>query len=172
MNVIVDDIKAVVKRMNESEIFCDPKREIYYLYGTPRYIANKLLEKDDDRVHKYQKYPLVALFLGTAEDHEDGVIKYSLRVGFYEFSTNEDIDTRYDKVFKKVLYPIYESFLTELNDSGLFLWPGDLLQPDHIKVDRPFWGTEGQQGNEAYIFNDPLDGLELHQLQINQTFKC
>lgn len=172
MNIIVDDIGTIVNRMNEFKTFLDPTKEIYYMYGTPRYIANKLLEKDEDRVYKYQKYPLVALFLGTAEDHEDGIVKYSLRVGFYEFSTNEDIDKRYNKVFRKVLYPLYELFLAEIYNSGLFFWPGDILRPDHVKIDRPFWGTEGQQGNEAYIFNDPLDGLEVHNFKINQTIKC
>lgn len=172
MNIIVDDIGTIVKRMNENSPFQNPQREIYYLYGSPRYIANRLLEKDADRVYKFQKYPLVALFLSSSEEHEQGLVKFSLRVGFYEFSLNEDIDKRYDKVFKKTLYPIYESFLTQLYDSGLFHWPGFITRPEHIKTDRPFWGVEGTQGNDGYIVNDPLDGLELHALRINQTLKC
>jgi hypothetical protein len=67
---------------------------------------------------------------------------------------------------------MYESFLTELNDSGLFEWPGFQIRPTHVKIDRPFWGTEGKEGNTAYIFDDPLDAIEILDLKINQTIKC
>jgi hypothetical protein len=171
MNYIVDDIRTIVKRMNENSPFKNPQREMYYLYGHRQYIANTLLEQDNDRVYKHRKYPLVALRLDTVERHGD-LIEYSLNIGFFEFSIKEDIDKRYDKVFKKTLYPMYESFLTELNDSGLFEWPGFLVRPPHVKIDRPFWGTEGKEGNTAYIFNDPLDAIEILDLKINQTIKC
>jgi len=167
-NIIVDDIGTVVAAMQTGGV-------PYYMYGHRLEISNRLTEKGKGKSLKYQKYPLVALRMDFAEDLEGDVIHLKLNIAFIA-STEKEYTTeqRYNNVFKPVLYPLYESFLEKLRFSGLFTWPAaDGLNPRHTKFDRPFWGTiQGIEGTDKYIFNDPLDAIEIVDLQINKNIKC
>jgi hypothetical protein len=67
-----------------------------------------------------------------------------------------------------------------LYKSGLFFWDGkdDQIMPEHTKIDRPFWGVDGevnqtgQKKNTRHIFNnDPLDCIEIVNLKLSQHLK-
>ena len=175
MNYIVDDIGEVVSLMRPFGTSTYRANVPYYMYGHREEIANLLRTKENDPVYKYQKYPLVVLRLDASENVHDGVIDYNLNLAIMDFTDkNYNAADRYTNVFKPVLYPLYQSFLKQLKDSGLFMFGSKLKEPKHTKVDRPFWGTPPSppnEGNNKYIFSDPLDAIEIINLQLTQQIK-
>ncbi len=136
----------------------------YYMYGHRQEIANRLTMKDKDSVYKYQKYPLVALRLPVTEKTNDDIHEFELNIAILAFTDKSYIaDKRYEMVFKPVLYPLYREFL-----DALAVHPGMMLTgiPEHDKVDRLFWGVSENEGNSKYLFNDPLDAIELINLKL------
>ncbi len=187
MNYIVDDIGAIVTLMRSDKVLIAALTAglpslsnkgyaatmPYYMYGHKLEIANRLLEQSDDKVFKYQKYPLVALRLDTSEKNADGIIHYSLNLAFIMLTEEKwRAPDRYAQVFKPILYPMYDSFLRQLKNVGGFFWDSKQDRPPHEKIDRPYWGTTTENGNTANIFNDPLDAIELIGLNISQNYKC
>lgn len=187
MNYIVDYIGTVVTKMQtDAKLIAALTAAIpslddngymagmpFYLYGHRVEIGNRLKEKDLQAAYKYKKYPLVALRLDTAEKNDRGVIDYTLNIALImQTDENWNAEERYANVFKPVLYPMYESFLKQLKNVGLFMWDSGQDRPKHTKIDRPFWGIEGKEGNEGNIFDDPLDAIEIINLEITQNYKC
>jgi len=139
--------------------------EPFYLYGVIRELSNILLMKDKDKVFKFQKYPLIALRLPVPQDvAQDSVHDVSLNVAILAFTEkNFRAPQRYEEVITPILIPLYLDFLLKIEESSDIMTIGT---PVHQKVDRLFYGVEALQGNEAYIFNDPLDGIELIDLDL------
>jgi hypothetical protein len=148
----------------------------YYMPGHPLEIANRLLEKDQDSVYKYQKYPLIALRMDIPEPYrEGGFYEYELNVAIIAFTErNWNYEERLERVIKPVLAPLYDRFLKELWNVGGFVWEGDARRPPHVPIIRPFWGTEEgtKMGNAKSIINDPLDAIEIKNLKIKKSIKC
>jgi len=146
----------------------------YYMHGHRLEIANKLLEHDKDMVRKFQKYPLIALRQDISEGVKD-YNEYKLNIIIVTYTDPKlKAEQRYesDRPFKSVLYPLYEEFMDALVNSGLFTWPGNQDYPPHTKIDRPYWGTPASEKNEKSIFFDPLDAIEIIDLQINRMKTC
>lgn len=139
----------------------------YYMYGHRLEISNRLLEKDEDKVFKYQKYPLVALRMDIPESMNDGLIEVNLNIAFLCFTEKErNAEERMLETFYPVLIPMYDRFMEELRESGLFMWDEFQDNPPHERFLRPFWGVEESEGNSKYIFNDPLDCIEVKNLKV------
>jgi hypothetical protein len=189
MRVITDDIGAVVSLMRPIDLsYGQPMVDYiaekntptnvalmpYYLPGHRMEINSILLKKDNDKVYKYQKYPLIALRLDVAEEVDEmGFVNYNLNIVILTLTDkNWKYEQRLENIFKPVLIPLYERFIAELGNVGLFQWEGDTRRPPHTRILRPFWGTEAREGNEKYIFSDPLDGIEIKNLQLKSTKKC
>jgi hypothetical protein len=144
----------------------------FYMFGHRIEIAKRLLDKDKDKVFKNQKYPLIALRMDIQESVSKGVWSYTLNLLIANYTDKKwNAEERMENIFKPVLYPIYERFMRELQFSGLFFWPGNQDFPEHTKVDRPFWGTDNQEGNVKNIFNDPIDAIEIIGLKLNSRSK-
>jgi hypothetical protein len=141
------------------------------MYGHKREISNRLLMKDKDKVYKFQKYPLIALRLPVVEGVVQGNIhNVSLNIAILEFTEkNYSSPERYENVITPILMPLYLAFIDALNKNGQILNNGTF---EHEKVDRLFYGVEELEGNTAYIFNDPLDGIELLNLDLKIINKC
>ena len=144
----------------------------YFMFGHRVEIANRLLEKDKDSVYKYQKYPLIALRLPITETVKNNdLVEVSLNIAILEFTNkNYRAFDRYENVLKPILRPLYKSFTESLmKNSGTYT----LGIPEHDKIDRLFYGVDGLEGNQSYIFNDPLDGIELLNLKlVLQNLNC
>jgi len=184
---VTDDIGAVVTRMQgldisygsgmisylDNQSMSDSNRLLapFYMYGHRKEIANTLLEMNVDKVRKYQKYPLVALRMDIPEPYVNGITELRLNIIIAAYTDkNWNAEERMTNVFKPVLYPLYKRFLEELWKGGEFFWQGSKI-PDHTKIDRPYWGTAGTEGNVKYIFSDPLDVIEIIDLKIKKNFK-
>jgi hypothetical protein len=183
-NYIVDDIGEVVAKIRErwitadntiitadnSNLTADGASAPYYMYGHKLEVAKRLLKKNKT----FQKYPLVYLVMDFPEVKANGILSCTLNIGLLAHTTPErNAAQRYTSVFKPTLYPLYRMFLEELFNTSLFFWDGkeDQKVPEHTKIDRPFWGTIGEQKNEKYIFADHLDCIELVGLKLNQSIK-
>jgi hypothetical protein len=159
---IVDDIGKVVTAMNEVIM------PVYYMYGHRLEINNRLLAASKDVEKQYKKYPLVALRLDIPETNSAGMVYFSLNIAILaNTEKNYNAEDRYDKVFKPVLYPLYELFLNRFRQAGLFIFKDSI--PQHTKIDRPYWGTTQKEGNVANILSDPLDAIELVDLKFSKT---
>lgn len=176
MRYVVEDIGAVVASMRGSPLLGSiiptmPHSELlpYYDYGHPLELANRLTAKTRGKEMKFQKYPLVALKMDFPEQKgSGGMNNLVLDILIVAMSKRErEVSTRYEQVFKPILYPLYETFLDALRHSGLYHWQGWQDVPPHVKVDRPFWGVVASQGNIKSIFNDPLDAIEIQGLRIS-----
>lgn len=178
MNVIVDDIGKVVERVRKNaftDVFSDEFRNVLplYLYGHRAEIAARLTQRDGDKVKKYSKYPLIALRLDTEEEKVGIQTNFSLNIAIINITDKKyNAEERYANVFKPILYPLYELFLKELKNSGLFYWEGKQRTPSHKKVDRPFYGTPDPEINIKNLFNDPVDAIEILNLKLSQQTKC
>ena len=145
--------------------------EPFCMYGHSREISNRLLLKDKDSVYKYQKYPLIALRLPVIEDvGQGGIHNVSLNIAILEFTDkNYSSPERYENVITPILMPLYLEFIEALNKNGQILNNGTF---EHDKIDRLFYGIDELEGNTSYIFNDPLDGIELQNLELKIINKC
>lgn len=165
MIVVVDYIGAVVEAMR-AQLSNTP----YYLYGHRVEINTRLLDKPQ-RVD--EKYPLVALRLDIPERVSSLGMEVELNIAIMTY-TNESYTAkqRYDNVFRPILYPLYEDFISQLRISGKFSWQNFHEPPPHTKIDRPFWGTQNSEGNTANFFSDPLDAIEIINLKITALHNC
>lgn len=144
----------------------------YFIYGHRLEINNILLEKDKDSKYKFQKYPLIALRMPFSVDRNvtPGINEASLNIAFMEFTEKEyRTPQRYEHVITPILEPLLNDFLSKLVTHSTFI----LTDDNFTQVDRPFWGISEGEGNAKYIFNDPLDAIELQNLRLKfQIYNC
>lgn len=146
----------------------DPKIELlHYEHGHPREITNTLATMNEVQEYQFRKYPLIGLFQDFRESPGKGLGQYGT-VSLQIIIANQTQPTylakeRYEHNFKPILYPIYEEFLRQLKKSMYFQVEGE-LQPS--KIDRLFWGKQGLYGNEANIFKDMLDCIEIQEITL------
>ncbi len=172
---IYEDIGTVVSLMRGGNTF-DETFDIYsrgaapyYMYGHRAEINNRLENLSKGKATKLQKYPLIALKLDVSETVENGISSFEdLNIGFFTITKeNYNAEERVENIFKPILFPMYELFFEKLASSGLFLIKGS-VKPPHTKVDRPFYGTQDNEGNVKRIFSDPLDCVEIINLKLKK----
>jgi hypothetical protein len=181
MIYIVEDIGRVVQSMRNGggfDEYFEPQFEHgtngapFYMYGHRMEIADRLSQKNIDPIKKNRKYPLVALKLDIAETIIGDVHEFRLNLVIATYSdAKRNAEERMVATFKPTLYPLYEEFFTQFIASGMFMWDGDQSKPPHIKIDRPYWGTESKEANVKNIFNDPVDAIEIVDLRVRRTDK-
>lgn len=148
---------------------------VHYMNGHPVEIVNRLSERDKDNVFKWKKYPLVGLFMDFPETfgRSLGLEEVSLHL-IIARATNPDLitDQRYEKNFIPVLYPIYEKLMQTFHTftygrNGKPFQTRSESDIVHTKIDRPYWGRETFLKNEANMFNDYIDAIEIRDLKLN-----
>jgi len=184
MNYVVDDVKKVVDLIIAGGYTYDDSANNnglpLFIPGHELEINNRLQMMLNNPATRDFRFPVVCLFFDIEERMIGGVRNLSLNM-LLANKTNASLNTeeRYQDTnsFKKVLYPLFESFMDALSDSGLFMWPGVADRPEHSKIDRPFWGTPvikdggATQANKANIFTDYIDAIQIRGLKINQKIK-
>ena len=191
MNLVVDDIGYVVSLMrplNALTYGADAASYIttnhpngtiaempYYMYGHRLEIANRLKEKDQDATNKYKKYPLIALRMDFPEAMGvKGSFEVTLNIAILAYTDKKyNAEQRVANVVKPILIPLYDRFITCLRQSGIFTFTtSNMLYPQHTRIIRPFWGIDASERNEKYIFDDPLDAIEIVNLKLNKFIDC
>ena len=160
---IVDAVRA------DTDNPCTDTDEPFYMHGHPLEVINLLAKKDRSKTHKFNKYPLIALFQDFAETiGEDPKIQSTATLNIIiatQTSPDYTAAQRYDNTFKTILYPLYELLLKHIQQSG---WFHNVSQGiyEHTKYDRLFWGRQGLQGNDGLIFMDHIDAIEITDLSL------
>lgn len=143
---------------------------INYVYGDVVDIIKNLKDKDNSITQKDKKYVLLALYMPFIERR--GVTGLYADVSVRRITiatlTNSDDEpmTRYQNTFKPVLYPVYESFLSNFAQNH-HISSKDPNTIVHTKVD--VLGVVPISG-----INDFVDCINLDNLQflINQNKYC
>ena len=170
---IFEEIVTNVRNDADKPVALDTD-EPFYMHGHPLEIINTLSKKDKHDVQKYNKYPLIALFQDFTETvGEDQTIRSSAELNLViVMNTSQDYtaENRYDNTFRTVLYPLYDLLIKHIEQSGWFkdVDPGLV---SHDKIDRLYWGRSGLYGNEANVFNDYIDAIEIQNLQLDMRLR-
>ncbi len=175
MNHIKDDIETVARLALVGYTF-DDSFDIYsrgsfpyYMYGHLMEINSRLENKKKGSTTKNQRYPLIALRADVVADKVAGMVNYSLNVAiFTNTSAGLNAEQRTEQNFKLVLIPIYDRFIAALRNSNLFTWSGHPI-PKHTYIERPFWGTPPGDSTTKQVLNDPVDCIELVNLELKKV---
>ena len=141
----------------------------YYEHGHILEIANTL-NKRDKGIYTYQKYPLIILFqdytVSKSIDNDAVHGTTSARLAIANL-TKPDLTAkdRYDRNFRDVLYPLYDSFIEAIVNSDNFNTSPVHPYVNHNLTDRLYWGSN-LDANNANVLNDYIDAIELTNLEL------
>ncbi|MDR1347354.1 MAG: hypothetical protein LBJ63_02840 [Prevotellaceae bacterium] len=176
MMAIVDLVGDIVARASEAvkKVIADETvREtgIFYQYGHLNDINNILKSYSNTAEYRAQKYPAVFLlqdFVETCVQSMTVEKQVNLQL-LIVASSNRDYRAaeRYEKVFKPVLYPVYDCLIgTIKRDKRLMLPYGDI---EHTKIDRLLisgFQIRTQTGQTGNLFADFLDAIEINNMKL------
>lgn len=165
---IVDNVRA------DSDLPALSTNAPYFMHGHPLEIISVLAEKDRHDTYKYQRYPIIALLQDFSEQMGESQ-RWRSRATMNIIianSTSADYTSaeRYTYNFRTVLYPIYDLLIKHIIRIKWFVNVAPGLVP-HTKTDRLFWGRTGLYGNEANIFNDHIDAIEIDSLTLDLSLR-
>ena len=159
---IVDEIKAVVDKVNTALTAENFGMTVYYMYGHPKEITARLQELSNSTTNKDKKFPLIILFTDITITHETGYYgSASLRMLICNYTEPTYISEKRTEVnFKPVLHPIKEELLKQISLHQQFTYEGEL---SYRETDMYYYGS---QINDKNIFNDWIDAIELDHVRI------
>lgn len=177
-----DEFKPIVqavsgKLLTQLKAFDSAITGVHYQYGHPLEIIKTLGQYDQGSTTKFDKYPLVAFFL-------DMPMQRGGNVGVYGEATvhiaiiracknpNHTAEERDVNNFKPILTPIYLELMKQIGYRGDLFQLVSPFQIPHKVTYRYYWGKQGLFGNEANIFNDWVDCIEIEnlRLKINENY--
>lgn len=169
MATIPEKIELIVDKVR-AEWDADNLKRPFFELGHPIEIFNKLSAKDQNEDFKYDKYPLIALFLNYDEDSSkiQETANNITIVIMTETNPESDSPNRYIDNFVPTLEPIYRLFLKYLYRSTYFASDNDY---QHTKKDRLYYGKEDEFGNSGNIGNDALDAIVITGLDLKVITK-
>ena len=126
------------------------------------------MEKTKDAAKKYEKYPLLIMFLdyeeqiGQSDKHY--ISEASITMVFVApTDKNYKAQERKEKVFRPVLWPLYEQFMSYLQLSNYFDTDVKGLIP-HNKTDRYFYSADETKAQN--VFAAYFDAVEITNLEL------
>lgn len=162
---IENNIRTVVESIQ------DDNGSPFYLQGHKLEMSNRLSKKERNRAEKFRKYPLIAFneMHNPLPERRGNVVDWRLNIAILARTKPEYwSEDRDSEVFEPILEPLYDKFIKALRDSGLFFWSGEQDAPPHEVVKRKYYGVTSPNGNKRFIFPDPLDAIELIDLELSQ----
>lgn len=161
---IVEEIGAVVAKVNTALTAKNFGTTVYYMYGHPKEITKRLQELSNSTTQKDKKFPLIILFTDITITH-DTLGFYgstSLRMLVCNYTQPEYISEKRTEInFKPILHPIKEELLKQIELHTQFTFEEDLK---FSETDMYFYGS---QINDKNIFNDYIDAIELNNIKLN-----
>lgn len=135
---------------------------VHYEHGHYTEIHETLRQFEESPAHYNKKYPLIALIEDIPAKVDNGIKEYRYSVIICYSSRNDaKSKDRYAEVINPILNPIYEALIRNMLDSGYFMG----YDIPHEKIIRPYMGSPGKMGNNANIFSDFLDAIELRNVR-------
>lgn len=171
--VIPGQTKTLLQQIQENETATHDDdspsliQTIDYQYGHKRELIETLLQKDKSDEERELKYPLIYLVQDFPEDRNKipGIyaeVSLNIIIAHHTVNTHK-ITERYSKVFKPVLYPIYDQFIKQLCKHKQIHDVSELTLK-HRKTDRSYWGRNAVGGNDQNKLNDYVDAIEIDNL--------
>jgi hypothetical protein len=164
MIVVVDIIRKVVE--STALKYGD---DVFFFHGHIREIANELVNRSKTAEYREQKYPCIMLLEDFRETHLDDKawdMEADIQILIVAGSDiNYTPDTRIERVFKPVLYPICDAMIHSLKDSPRILSiPKTNLR--YQKIDRhrcaSVFNEAAKSQGMAALFTDYLDAIEVN----------
>jgi len=149
--------------------------KIKFMFGPVDEVIMKLSAMSKTPTTNTKRYPLLVLFTDVAEQRGQDVgtsatITIPSIIIAHVTLQSYTAEQRMEKVFKPVLLPLYEMFLSELEENTTTQVLSRNLIP-HTKINRLAWGrtalfTERDAGT------DFIDAIEIQNLQLSLYYKC
>lgn len=141
---------------------------INYQYGPYKEVFGNLVQMTKTNDTSVKKYPLVWLVLPLFErmGNEIGVYGVEpIRIIIARWGNATDkTPTRYEKNFKKFLYPIYMELLNQFSlDKRLLKTDSNGFK--HTKIDWPYWGGDNP-APDVNVLSDFVDAIEIKDLEL------
>ncbi|MDR2127305.1 MAG: hypothetical protein LBP63_10830 [Prevotellaceae bacterium] len=164
----------LVKKVIEDETI--KQTGVFYQYGHLSEIKNVLSILSQTTQQREKKYPAILLlqdFLERKGYQQDIETEVNLQLLIVTGSKPDyRASERYFKIFKPILYPIYECLMKVLKKDGrLANGYGDIA---HNKIDRP--NISGfkiiVEGQTQQLFYDCLDAIEINNLNLKIKKTC
>ncbi len=121
-----------------------------------------------------KRYPLIAL----RQDIEQGKGANGLEfeVTLFIITLSDPLyssDQRKELTFKPWLTPIYDQLIQQIANSGYFYEQSAReVAEAHKFINHYFWGNSGVMGNDANIFGDAVDCIEVKNLKLTALLSC
>lgn len=176
---IADEFKRIVECVSNElqsdlQAVSNDYNGVYFYQGNLTEIQTKLVQLGNTASKKRERFPMVGLLHDFPKKHGQSVgigIKGEITVTLFianQTEDNYDTEQRLENNFKPILYPIYQSILKHIAQSGTFQTNG-VDSIEHTQVDHMFWGSDSADKSP---FADKLDCLELRdlRLKIKQTY--
>jgi hypothetical protein len=167
---IVEEMEAVVAKVNTALTAAGfGTTPVYYMYGHPKEIANRLQELSNSPTEGHKKFPLIILFTDITIDRS--LIGFygstSLRMLIANFTLPEYTSVqRTDINFKPILHPIKKELLNQIDRHARFTYEDELT---YKETDMYYYGS---RINDSNVFNDRIDAIELRDIKLNIKNKC
>jgi hypothetical protein len=167
---IVEEMEAIVAKVNTELIAANfATRPVYYMYGHPMEIANRLQELSNSPTEGHKKFPLIILFTDITIDKS--ILGFygstSLRMLVANFTLAEYTSVQRTEInFKPILHPINKELIKQIERHGQFTYENELT---YKETDMYYYGS---QINDKNIFNDRIDAIELRDIKLNIKNKC
>lgn len=117
---------------------------INYLYGDKDEITGRMRELVENQNTDATAFPLIGLVMPFKENYGSrpdagvfGEVVFPEIIIAQRSTSTDDFPTRYVQVMKPVVYPIYNTFLTQLALSGKFNTGLETRRIQHTKTDVP-----------------------------------
>jgi len=146
---------------------------VHFKQGHMLEIVNKVValsaDPDTDK-----RYPLIAL----RQDIEQGkgVNGLEFEVTLFIITLSDPLysaDERKELTFKPWLTPIYDQLIQQIANSGYFYEQSAReVAEAHKFINHYFWGNAGVMGNDANIFGDAVDCIEVKNLKLTALLSC
>jgi hypothetical protein len=167
---IVEEMEAVIAKVNTALTIANfGTTPVYYMYGHPKEIANRLQELSNSPTEGNKKFPLVILFTDITIDRS--LIGFygstSLRMLIANFTLAEYTSNQRTEInFKPILHPIKKELINQIDRHNRFTYEDELT---YKETDMYYYGS---QINDKNIFNDRIDAIELRDIKLNIKNKC
>jgi len=136
--------------------------DVHFFHGHMREVVNvvKALAQDPDTD---KRYPLIALQHDVKQSPKAQGLEIACKLYIVTLSDPHYLaDDRYTNIFDVYLRPIFRQFVQAVADSGYFEQATvDEVNDKLTFYERLFWGSSSVMGNDANIFGDWVDCIEI-----------
>jgi hypothetical protein len=141
---------------------------VYFFHGSRKELVAHLQLLGQGVTTKDKKYPVFWLVYPFTKRFGGDHLEYCelpdlmIYIATYTIPNSSTAQRMTDNFFP-VLYPIYEGFLYQLDETDKITWQGGDIP--HDVIDWPFWGEpEGKQ--DANPLNDTVDAVLIRNLKL------